>query len=48
MMNPRLQLLVKAELKKLLQARFIKQVDITDWISPMVLVKKKTESLEFV
>ena len=43
-MNPRLQLLVKAELEKLLNAGFIKPVDITDWVSPMVLVKKKMES----
>ena len=30
--NPQLQLLVKAELKKLLQAGFIKPVEITDWV----------------
>ena len=40
-MNPRMQLIVKAELERLLQAGFIKPVEITDWISPMVLVKKK-------
>ena len=40
-MNPRLQLLVKAELKRLLHAGFIKPVEISDWVSPMVLVKKK-------
>lgn len=41
MMNPQLRLLVKAKLEKLLKAGFIKPVEITDWISPMVLVKKK-------
>lgn len=30
-MNPRLQLIVKAELEKLLEAGFIKPVEITDW-----------------
>lgn len=40
-MNPRLQLVVKAELEKLLWAGFIKTVEITDWLSPMVIVKKK-------
>ena len=34
-MNPLLQLLVRAELKRLLKAGFIKPVEITDWISPM-------------
>ena len=37
-MNPKLQLLVRAELEMLLQARFIKPVEIT--VSPMVIVKK--------
>ena len=41
MMNPQLQLLVKAELKILLKARFI----ITDWVSLMVLVMKKNGRL---
>lgn len=44
-MNPRLQLIVKAELEKLLEAGFIKPVEITDWVSPMVLVKKKNGKL---
>ena len=44
-MNPRLQLLVKAELERLLNATFIKPVEITDWISPMVLVKNKNGKL---
>ena len=42
-MNP--QLLMKAELERLLKAGFIKLVEITDWISPMVLVKKKNGKL---
>ena len=45
MMNPQLQLLVKAELERLLKAGFIKLVEITDWVSPMVLVKKKIGKL---
>ena len=40
-MNPRLQLIVKAELEQLLQAGFIKPMEITDWVSSMLLVKKK-------
>jgi len=44
-MNPQLQLIVKEELEKLLQAGFIKPVEITDWVSPMVLVKKKNGKL---
>jgi len=46
-MNPALQLVVKSEIERLLQARFITLVEITDWVSPMVLVKKITGSLEF-
>jgi hypothetical protein len=44
-MNPQLQLLVKAELERLLKAGFIKPVEITDWVSPMILVKKKIGKL---
>ncbi|OAE35250.1 hypothetical protein AXG93_1162s1260 [Marchantia polymorpha subsp. ruderalis] len=44
-MNPQLQLLVRAELERLLKAGFIKPVEITDWVSPMVLVKKKNGKL---
>jgi hypothetical protein len=40
-MNPQMQLVVKAELTRLLQAGFIQPVEITDSVSPMVLVKKK-------
>ena len=45
-MNPQLQLLVKAELERLLQAGFIERVEITDWVSPMVIVKKKNGKLK--
>ena len=44
-MNPRLQLLVKTELERLLKAGFIWPVEITDWVSPMVLVMKKNGKL---
>jgi hypothetical protein len=44
-MNPQLQLLVKAELERLLEAGFIRPVEITDWVSPMVLVRKKNGKL---
>lgn len=44
-MNPQFQLLVKATLEQLLQAGFIKPVEITDWVSPMVLVKKNNGKL---
>ena len=33
-MNPQLQLLVRAELERLLKVGFIKHVEITDWVSP--------------
>ena len=39
-MNPQLQLLVKVELE-----RFIKPVEFTNWVSPMVIVKKKNGKL---
>ena len=40
-MNPQLQLLVRAKLERLLKVGFIKPVDITGWVSSMVLVKKQ-------
>ena len=43
--NPQLQLLIKEELERLLQAGFIKLVEITDWVLPMVIVKKKNGKL---
>ena len=44
-MNPRMQLIVKAKLERLLQAGFIKHVEITDWVSSMVLIKKKNRKI---
>ena len=44
-MNPQMQLVVKTELIQLLQAGFIQVVEITDWVSPMVLVKKKNRKI---
>ena len=44
-MNPLLQLLVKAELERFLQAGFIKPIEIADWVSSMMLVKKKNGKL---
>ena len=44
-MNPNLQLIVKAELEQLLEASFIKLVEISDWVSPMVLVNKNNGKL---
>ena len=43
--NPQLQLLVRAEFEMLLKAEFIKPVEITNWVSPMVLVKKNNGKL---
>jgi hypothetical protein len=36
-----MQLVVKAELERLLQACFIRPIELTDWLSHIVLVKKK-------
>ena len=44
-LNPNMQLVVKAELLKLLEASFIRPVEITDWVSPMILVRKKNGKL---
>ena len=44
-MNPQLQLVVKAELERLVQVGFVKPVEITDWVLPMVIVKKKNRKL---
>ena len=44
-MYPQLQLLVKAELERLLKAGFIKPVEITNWVSPIILVKKNNGKL---
>jgi hypothetical protein len=44
-MNPQLQMSVKAKLKTLLKTGFIKPIEITDWVSSMMLVKKKNGKL---
>ncbi len=44
-MNPHLQLIVNDELEKLLEASFIKSVEITDWMFSMVMVIKKNGKL---
>ena len=44
-MNPQLHLLVRAELEKLLKVEFIKPIEITDWVSHLVMVKKQNEKL---
>jgi len=43
--NPRYTTMVKEELDKLLEARFIKPVEITEWVSPVVLALKKNGKL---
>lgn len=40
-MNPALKDIVKEELQKLLDARFIYPISDSDWVSPLVLVPKK-------
>ncbi len=39
--NPRYTIMVKEKFDKLLEARFIKLVETTEWVSPMVLALKK-------
>ena len=46
-MNSQLQLLVKAELERLLQAGFIEPIEIIDSVSPMLMVKKIMGSSEY-
>jgi hypothetical protein len=36
-----MQLVVKAKLERLLQAGFIRSIELTDWLLHIVLVKKK-------
>jgi len=40
-MNPTLKDIVKEELLKLLDARFIYPISDSEWVSPLVLVPKK-------
>jgi len=39
--NPIYTAMVKEELNKLSEARFIRPMEITEWVSPMVLALKK-------
>jgi len=39
-MHPKIALMVKEELQKLLEVKFIQPIDYSDWISNMVPVKK--------
>ncbi len=43
--NPRYTTMVKEELDKLLEAGFIKLVETTEWVSPVVLTLKKNGKL---
>jgi len=43
--NPRYSSMVKEELDKLLEARFIRPVETTKWVSPVVLASKKNGKL---
>jgi hypothetical protein len=43
--NPRYTAMVKEELDKLLEAGFIRPVETTEWVSPMVLALKKNGKL---
>jgi len=44
--NPRYTTMVKEELDKLLEAGFIRHVETTDWVSPVVLALKKNDKLK--
>ena len=40
-MNPKYETIVKEEIDKLLDARFIYKIEHTEWVSPIVIVTKK-------
>ncbi len=44
--NPKYTTMVKEELDKLLEARFIRPMETTEWVSPMVLALKKNGKLK--
>ena len=44
-MHPHITLLVKAELEKLLGAKFIRAIDYAEWISNIVLVSKHEKTI---
>ncbi len=43
--NPKYIAMMKEELDKLLEARFIRPMEITEWVSPVVLMLKKNGKL---
>ena len=45
-MHPKVALLVKAELEKMLEAKFICPIDYSEWISKMVLVTKPSSDIK--
>ena len=46
-MHPHIALLVKAELEKLLGAKFIRAIDYAKWISNIVPISNMTKPFEF-
>ena len=44
-MHPQVALLVKGELKKLLDVGFIRPIDYAEWISNLVLVRKHSRGI---
>ena len=39
---------IREEIDKLLEAKFIYEIEHTEWVSPIVIVPKKNEKLEYV
>lgn len=44
-MHPHIALLIKAELQKMLDVRFIKLIDYPKWVSNIVLIRKATRGI---
>ena len=45
-MHPKVALLVKAEVEKMLEAKVIRPIDYSEWISNMVLVTKPSGDIK--